>query len=223
MKNLENLFNATQCGIEAHQGIQSFSLESRYSNNLAAQQIGKASLTNKQLVSIALANLDVLNSIRLDQVEFTNFQNRKTLEICIERLDQLLLDLKDGYINRLRFDLDYQLDTMNKTVLNKLRQILSHYTDLGDEGLTGVIKLKIIDPLAKTTSFRLYLKGKNHSYKVILIDPLHLSVLSKRQHKVGEGFQAHKTNNLCMNKHIIQKYGNLKDAYKTLKEQQDNT
>ncbi|WP_180542272.1 hypothetical protein [Staphylococcus haemolyticus] len=67
---------------------------------------------------------------------------------------------------------------------------------------TQFFKARVKDSFGQSTGFRLFLIKDNQTgnYPVILIDPLHLAIKSRKQYEKPNRYEDNKSNNLCISK-----------------------
>lgn len=177
----------------------------------------RSELIAKKERVLALEDLSIFESKRLNKQNFTNFLNHNTKYTCELTLADLISDLKNAEFNKVKFELDENLDDMPFSQRHKICDILNLYTNVQLADLPSINKAKIKDNANRSTSFRIYLKLTDETYKIILLDPLHLAIPSKVQYQKGYRFDDFKANNLCMRQHIILKNFELTKIYKEIK------
>ena len=117
---------------------------------------------------------------------------------------------------KVRFELDENIDDMPYHDIQRLLNILNLYSNIDISELSIINKAKVKDSMECSTSFRIFLKLTKESYQIILLDPLHFALPSKKQYEKGYRFEDNKGNNLCMVKHIILNETQLAKIYREL-------
>lgn len=182
----------------------------------------KESLVSTEKRILLLTDLNILTSKKSDEYNFTNFLNKECINDFDTTLYNLLCDVKNKvFLKNLKFDLDENIDLINFEEKNRLCGILNLYRDennyIKEESLSEITKAKIRTALGNSTSFRIYINISSYDYKIILLDPLHLAMLSKIQYRKGHRYIDHKSNDLCITCHLILKDFELKRIYSELK------
>lgn len=166
---------------------------------------------------LSLDNILVLHSKKLKEHKFTNFHSHFTKNICDLTLSDLIFDLQDSAFKRIKFELDESLDDMNLSDKKRLCSIFNLYTNVEIADLSNINKAKVKDSMNCSTGFRIFFRIKEESYQIILLDPLHLAIPSKKQYQKGYRFEDNNGNNLCMANHIILKNRKLETIYNELR------
>lgn len=145
-------------------------------------------------------------SVNVKEVEFTNYLSDRHKSDARLRLDTLVRN-----INELESFIGEE-NGMDETdnILNKIDIILfnmygSNFFQNYKE--TKYFKARIKNLLGESTSFRLFLVKdiENNNYPIILIDPLHLAIKSRKQYKKPHRYEDNKGNGQCLSgifKHI---------------------
>jgi len=167
--------------------------------------------------ALCLENINVLSSKVSKVHKFTNFQSHLTKNDCNLTLSNLVLDLLDNEFKKVKFELDENIEDMSYSDKVRLCDIINLYSNIDISELSIINKAKVKDSMDRSTSFRIFLKLTKESYQIILLDPLHFAIPSRKQNEKGYRFEDNKWNNLCMVKHIILKEVKLTKTYKELK------
>lgn len=177
----------------------------------------KKALGTQSPRALCLESIHVLSSKSLNKDKFTNFQSHSTKNECCLTLSNLIYDLLGNEFKKVRFELDENIDDMSYHDKLRLLNILNLYSNIDISELSIINKAKVKDSMGRSTSFRIFLKLTKESYQIILLDPLHFAIPSKKQNEKGYRFEDNKGNNLCMLKHIISKEAQLTKIYRELK------
>lgn len=165
----------------------------------------KKALGTQSPRALCLESIHVLSSKSLNKNE------------CCLTLSNLIYDLLGNEFKKVRFELDENIDDMSYHDKLRLLNILNLYSNINISELSIINKAKVKDSMERSTSFRIFLKLTKESYQIILLDPLHFAIPSKKQNEKGYRFEDNKGNNLCMLKHIISKEAQLTKIYRELK------
>ena len=178
------------------------------------------------IASLSFYSKDIFASKRIDEQNFTNFLNSTNKTECEDVLALLLDDLKNRLLfKNLSCELDENISSTSKKNQEKLKALFREYVGNTEINLDFVGKAKVLtqsNPEARQGNkrgFRIYLlhEASSNTWRIILLDPLHLAWPSIENHTQKEKtFKKNKGNNLCMVRNIIQNNNTLKSIYNNL-------
>ncbi|MCH4404049.1 hypothetical protein MKR36_08155 [Staphylococcus haemolyticus] len=140
-------------------------------------------------------------SIKVKEAQFTNFlseENQVEFEIRLNQVITQITNLNE-FVNE-----ENGLDETDNILENISEILIQMYGQefISETKETQFFKARVKDLFGQSTGFRLFLIKDNQTgnYPVILIDPLHLAIKSRKQYIKPNRYEDNKSNNLCISK-----------------------
>lgn len=165
---------------------------------------------------IKIANESIFKSFKVPDKEFTNYLPRKS-----DEYENDLSDLLENLSSKKPFNSNkWEMECIEDKP--KLERRIGAILEDKDQIKEYCCKLNKIEKFKRKDlgtgqlkGFRFYVIHKDNYRYIILLDPLHFVMPSKKQKQEEYSFKTHQKNNKCMH-NVIESNGSLRKFYKQL-------